>query len=490
MLALSNRPWLGYSDQGKFNQVPISCDQLDYAAPFASEQCPEGFVAVSGSTLRVLTIERLGDFFNAQQLKLRYTPRKLAIHPDYNVLVVAESDAATVPYSQRTRTHAIGEEEEEEEVQRLREEVLGAPIGAPGQWGSCLRVVDPAALTTTHCVELDNGEAALSLALVSFDSAPEAGMLVCVGTARNLKFHPRSDEGGVIRVYKLTADGRTLDLVHATPIEEGFPRAMTAYRGRLLVGIGSSLRLYDLGKKRLLRKCEYRGLPWEVSTLDALGPRIYIGDAQESFLFAKYRKAENKFYVFADDSIPRHITSAVALDYDTVTGGDRFGNVFVLRLPQDISAAVEEDPTAGKYATESGRLGSAPNRLQAVANFHVGEAITALQRTTLQLQGREVILYATVNGAIGALYPFTNREDVDFFQHVEIALRQEAPPLLGRDHLAYRSAYSPVRDVIDGDLCQLFARLPAEKAKEVANGLDSTPGEVLKKLETLMNMIV
>lgn len=38
----------------------------------------------------------------------------------------------------------------------------------------------------------------------------------------------------------------------------------------------------------------------------------------------------------------------------------------------------------------------------------------------------------------GALYPFTSREDVDFFTHLEMHLRQEAPPLSGRDHLAFR----------------------------------------------------
>ena len=32
MLALSTRPWLGYSDQGRFNLVPVSYDQLDFAA--------------------------------------------------------------------------------------------------------------------------------------------------------------------------------------------------------------------------------------------------------------------------------------------------------------------------------------------------------------------------------------------------------------------------------------------------------------------------
>jgi hypothetical protein len=44
----------------------------------------------------------------------------------------------------------------------------------------------------------------------------------------------------------------------------------------------------------------------------------------------------------------------------------------------------------------------------------------------------------------GALLPFTSREDVDFFSHLEMHLRQEHPPLAGRDHLAYRGAYFPV----------------------------------------------
>lgn len=31
MLALSSRPWLGYSGMGKFNLVPMSYEALDYA---------------------------------------------------------------------------------------------------------------------------------------------------------------------------------------------------------------------------------------------------------------------------------------------------------------------------------------------------------------------------------------------------------------------------------------------------------------------------
>lgn len=36
-------------------------------------------------------------------------------------------------------------------------------------------------------------------------------------------------------------------------------------------------------------------------------------------------------------------------------------------------------------------------------------------------------------------------QDHDFFQHVEMHLRSEHPPLCGRDHLSFRSYYFPVK---------------------------------------------
>lgn len=308
-LALSSRPWLGYWDQGRFNQVPISYEALDFAAPFCSEQVPEGIVGVARNTLRVIAVDRLGQFFNQQTLRLRYTPRRLAIHPDHSVLVVVEADAQTVPWRQRQQAAAAAAEQggegaeaaaaegaaevpldvagpEGDEALAAREEALGPPRGAPGQWASCIRVVDPSSLESTHCVELDNNEAALCLCLAPFEADPTAGSLLCVGTAKGLQFNPRSAEGGFVRVYRLSPNGRSLEFVHSTDVG-GVPRAMVAFKGRLLVGVGGALRLYDLGKKRLLRKCEYRGLPTEVASLHVSGSRVFVGDAQESFLFLK-----------------------------------------------------------------------------------------------------------------------------------------------------------------------------------------------------------
>ena len=63
--------------------------------------------------------------------------------------------------------------------------------------------------------------------------------------------------GGYIRIYALEEGGRSLRLLHKTRVD-GVPGALASFKGRLLAGIETTVRLYDLGKKKLLRKCEHR----------------------------------------------------------------------------------------------------------------------------------------------------------------------------------------------------------------------------------------
>ena len=45
-----------------------------------------------------------------------------------------------------------------------------------------------------------------------------------------------------------------------TPLDD-VPVAMEPFQGRLLVGVGHLLRIYDIGKKKMLRKCENKVPP-------------------------------------------------------------------------------------------------------------------------------------------------------------------------------------------------------------------------------------
>ena len=81
VLAMSTRPWLCYNHGGKYHCAPVSYDTLEAAAPFASGGLADGAVGVSGASMRVFALERLGETFNQKVLPLRYTPRRMAVHP-------------------------------------------------------------------------------------------------------------------------------------------------------------------------------------------------------------------------------------------------------------------------------------------------------------------------------------------------------------------------------------------------------------------------
>ncbi|EQC32637.1 hypothetical protein SDRG_09613 [Saprolegnia diclina VS20] len=494
VLGLSSRCWLSYFHGARRQLTPLSCEPLAYASVFVSEQCPEGIVAVAQDELKILTLDALGDVFNQQTITLKYTPRKAIVHPltrrllileaDHNALNDAQNASVGFETAAPPRPVSPDDDDEEDDLQ-ANLLFLHPPIPqAPGAWVSQLRIVDPTSLETLVCHPFDQNERALSLSTCVFHDRGGETFLI-VGTVKNMQLHaPTSEATGYLRVYRLM--DATLVLVHVTELD-GIPYTMCEFQGRLLVSLGKTLRIYDLGKKKMLRKCENRTFPSIVIGLTTAGSRIYCSDAQSSFHYVRYRSEENQLVLFADDFVPRAVTASALLDYDTMAGGDKFGNIFVTRLPSEVSDEVE-NPSGNRILWDAHH--GAPNKVEQVCQFHVGEAITSMVRTRLVPVGMEAIVYTTVMGRIGALIPFSSREDIDFATHLEMYMRQEAPPLCGRDHLSYRSYFIPVKDVADGDLCDQFGALPNDKQLKVAQDLDRTPLEVLKKLEDIRNRLL
>uniref|UniRef100_A0A667XXX1 Splicing factor 3B subunit 3 n=1 Tax=Myripristis murdjan TaxID=586833 RepID=A0A667XXX1_9TELE len=500
VLAMSSRSWLSYSYQSRFHLTPLSYETLEYASGFASEQCPEGIVAISTNTLRILALEKLGAVFNQVAFPLQYTPRKFVIHPETNNLVLIETDHNA--YTEATKAQrkqqmaeemveAAGEDERELAAEmaaaflneNLPEAIFGAPKAGAGQWASLVRLVNPIQGSTLDQVQLEQNEAAFSVAVCRFTSAGD-DWFVLVGVARDMILNPRSVGGGFIYTYRLTGGGDKLEFMHKTPVED-VPLAIAPFQGRVLVGVGKLLRIYDLGKKKLLRKCENKHVPNLVTGIHTIGQRVIVSDVQESLFWVRYRRNENQLIIFADDTYPRWVTTACLLDYDTMASADKFGNISIVRLPPNTSDDVDEDPTGNKALWDRGLLNGASQKAEVIVNYHVGETVLSLQKTTLIPGGSESLVYTTLSGGIGILVPFTSHEDHDFFQHLEMHMRSEFPPLCGRDHLSFRSYYFPVKNVIDGDLCEQFNSMDPHKQKSVAEELDRTPPEVSKKLEDI-----
>uniref|UniRef100_A0AAR2K1C0 Splicing factor 3B subunit 3 n=1 Tax=Pygocentrus nattereri TaxID=42514 RepID=A0AAR2K1C0_PYGNA len=467
VLAMSSRSWLSYSYQSRFHLTPLSYETLEYASGFASEQCPEGIVAISTNTLRILALEKLGAVFNQVAFPMQYTPRKFVIHPETNNLVLIETDHNA--YTEATKAQrkqqmaeemveAAGEDERELAAEmaaaflneNLPEAIFGAPKAGSGQWASLVRLINPIQGNTLDLVQLEQNEAAFSVAVCRFANGGE-DWYVLVGVARDMILNPRSVGGGYIYTYRLVGGGDKLEFLHKTPVED-VPLAIAPFQGRVLVGVGKLLRIYDLGKKKLLRKCENKHVPNLVTGIHTIGQRVVVSDIQESLFWVRYKRNENQLIIFADDTHPRWVTTACLLDYDTMASADKFGNISIAEV---------------------------------IVNYHIGETVLSLQKTTLIPGGSESLVYTTLSGGIGILVPFTSHEDHDFFQHLEMHMRSEFPPLCGRDHLSFRSYYFPVKNVIDGDLCEQFNSMDPHKQKSVAEELDRTPPEVSKKLEDI-----
>jgi splicing factor 3B subunit 3 len=116
--------------------------------------------------------------------------------------------------------------------------------------------------------------------------------------------------------------------------------------------MGNALRIYELGKKKLLRKCETRQFPNRIVEIQTVKDRIIVSDIQEGPFFCKYISAENRIVCVADSSIARWMTCFTVLDYDTIIGGDKFGNVFVVRVPPNVSEESQDAANGGGGAVK------------------------------------------------------------------------------------------------------------------------------------------
>ena len=427
-------------------------------------------------------------------IPLSNTPRDFVRHHEKPLFYAIESDYNTLAPDMRQRlideAHSTVNGDSNGTLNGDSTILPPADFGYPrgqGHWASCIQVIDPIedkkAIT---CVDLEENEAAVSVAVVPFDSQDGRTFLV-VGTSKDQAYFPRySHNGGFIHVYDISEDGLSLELIHKTQVADP-PMALLAFQGRLLAGVGKQLLLYDLGLKQLLRKARNDikdSMPTNIVGLQSQGSRIVVSDSIQSVTYFVSKYQDNKLIPFVDDSIERHTTCTTMVDYETVAGGDKFGNVWLVRCPPKASEQADEEGST-HLTHERAYLGATPNRLDLLAHFYTQDLPKSIQKTSLVPGGSEVLFWAGMQGTLGVFVPFVGREDVDFFQNLQNAIIKEDEPITGRDHLAYRGYYVPVKGVIDGDLCERFLMLDRSTKMKVASGLDRDIREIERKISDM-----
>ena len=106
------------------------------------------------------------------------------------------------------------------------------------------------------------------------------------------------------------------------------------------------------------------GFATGVNTIQVNGERIFVTDLADSIHVLKYRPKMQTFYEFADDILPRWISTALVLDHRTVVAGDKFENVFVCRLPAQVDDEADDDLATYKFKWETGYLNGAAHKVK------------------------------------------------------------------------------------------------------------------------------
>ncbi|KAF5543008.1 pre-mRNA-splicing factor rse-1 [Fusarium mexicanum] len=489
--ALGSKPWMGYTDPKRgFMMTPLECDELEWAWNFSSEHCEEGIVAIrtkflhTGITsdlanlmLSIFSIESLSDNMVRKSLPLTYTPRHFVKHPHEPYFYTAEADNNTLGPELRKQLLGAAEDQTEEDAKLLPPEEFGYPRGR-GRWASCISVVDPIGEQVLQKIELEGNEAAMCVAVIPFTGQDGENFLL-VGTGKDMILNPRQFSEGYIHVYRFQQNERGLVFIHKTKVDEP-PMALVAFQGRLAAGIGKSLRIYDLGLKQLLQKAHVEAVPQLIVSLNAQGNRLVVGDLQHGVTMVTYDHKHQRLIPFVDDTVTRWTTCTEIVDHESVVGGDKFGNLWVVRCPE--KASQEADEGGNRFINAKNHLRGAPTRFDTVAHFFTQDIPTSITKTNLVVGGQDVLVWSGLQGTIGVLIPFVTRKDADFFHKLEVRMRAENPSLVGRDHLMYRGYYVPAKGLIDGDLCERFRLLPMEKKQRIAGDLDRTVMEVERKI--------
>ncbi len=317
---LSNRIFLAYSHLSRPRMTALSTETVDAIAGFSAEICPSGFVSVDNATktLRIFSLERLGDDFNQKVVNLQYTPRRMAVcgkDDGVKTMVIVEADCNVTPAPQLQLPQSeldliagdadMAEASEEDLVERKRRlatsrEIFGNTRPGNNVWASCITLLDGDTQIIDR-IELDSNEAAFCCAWVNFGKE----QVVVVGTARDVVMSPRSCSFASLKTYRIV-DGK-LVLAHVTAMKE-IPTALCGFKEHLIVGMAGAVRVYDWGRKQLLRKCESRDLPSTVLRIVARGSRLFAADQSESVFLLRFDAAANVISAFADDTTPRWTT--------------------------------------------------------------------------------------------------------------------------------------------------------------------------------------
>merc|ERR1712187_794835 len=123
--------------------------------------------------------------------------------------------------------------------------------------------------------------------------------------------------------------------------------------------------------------------------------------------------------------------------------------------------------------------------MQTECSFYVGDIITGMGLIATVTGKSNTIICVTISGSVKKFTTISKNSDFVMFSSLELMMRQEAYPILGRDHISFRSYGMPVRNVVDGDLLEMFFQFSKTDQKVLSSACSSQIHQIERKIEAL-----
>lgn len=474
-----------------------------------SEDIESGILLIHDSKLIIASKPDMNKGDRIESIPLRYTPRDVCSKEGGQGMVyVACSDKVKSPFTKLSNEEVedgqyfyptggvlgeIIEDENENSIDKVFEKAQQVGYDQSVEWSSCIHVISLKDQGIGQTIELLENESAQKITIIPMTRDNETNDYIFVSTIKDFNVLPKKYGKCFIRIYKVL-DDESLEFMY----KHEMPRpvlSMTNFQGLALFGWGNELGLFELGKKQLIRKAGHQFPPpvREIVGLETEGNRIVVSDIGDSIRVLVFIPKIKKFVEFADDIISKHVTKSLMLDYDTIMIGDKFGTISIMKVPNDISEISDSDQDGSILKLQESRFNGSSERLTPMMSFYVGEVITGMKKCKLGLSNEEVVIYAGMNGSIGLICPLKTLREVNFFTDLQKFTLDSSSKmgwlLTNRDHSKFRSYYSPIKGCIDGDLIEMYTRLPLKAQEEISKLMEIPIDAILSRITDLSSRV-
>jgi len=483
IFACSDRPTVIYSSNHKLVFSNVNLKEVNHMCPLNCEAYPDSLALTTENSLIIGTIDEIQKL-HIRTVALGEGPKRITYQEQTETfgVITQRHDKQEAKGLVPSRQSASSTAQNITYSSNMASVIKLSNTNQPDQMESEVEVynfliIDQHTFEILHAHQFMPQETATSI--ISTKLGDDPNVYFVVGTCF-VNVDDKEAKLGRIIVFQWS-DGK----LHQVAEKEikGSPYCMTAFNGKILVGINSSLRLYEwTQQKDFHNECSYFNNILVIN-LKTKGDFVLIADLMRSINLLAYKQMEGNFEEIGRDTHPNWMTAVEILDDDVFLGAENRFNLFVCQ--KDSSATVDED-----------RM-----QLQEAGMFHLGDYVNIFRHGSLVMQNASEtsnytqgsVLFGTISGSIGMVTQL-KAEFYNFLLDVQTRLNQVIKSVGKIEHSFWRSFSNERRKVssynfIDGDLIESFLDLSREHMSQVVKGLKIDDGNGLKKDATVDDLV-